>query len=89
MLSDPDLAISFRDVCFNGYEHLQDADIEVFGGPQGEALTELSRRPGTRWNRRSDDRLGGSRALGGPGDHVVPMIRDRGPVGRGTSRRKR
>lgn len=52
MLSDPELAITFRDIWFNGYQHLLDADIEVFGGPQGERLTELLRRPGTPWNRR-------------------------------------
>jgi len=52
MLSDPELAISFRDVWFNGYQHLQNGDIEAFGGPQGEALTELLRRPGSTWNKR-------------------------------------
>ena len=51
MLSDPALAITFRDVWFNGYRHLEDGDVEVFGGPMGEALTELLRRPGARWNR--------------------------------------
>jgi len=52
MLSDAELALSFRDIWFNGYHHLQGGDLETFGPVQGERLTELLRRPGVRWNAR-------------------------------------
>jgi hypothetical protein len=56
MLSDPALAVSFRDVWFNGYRHL--GDIEPFGPVQGEDLTRLLDAPGAKWN----DRFGGKSA---------------------------
>jgi beta-lactamase superfamily II metal-dependent hydrolase len=52
MLSDPALPIRFRDVWFNGYQHLHDGGIESFGPVQGERLSEILLGPGGKWNAR-------------------------------------
>jgi beta-lactamase superfamily II metal-dependent hydrolase len=50
MLADSKLAVSFGEVWFNGYHHLQAGDIETYGAVQGERLTEILSGPGQRWN---------------------------------------
>lgn len=52
MLSDPAVPIRFRDVWFNGYQHLHDSGIESFGPIQGERLSEILLAPGRKWNAR-------------------------------------
>lgn len=52
MLADPALPLAFKDVWFNGYQHLNDGGIEEFGPAQGEQLSEILGAPGARWNER-------------------------------------
>ena len=40
MLADTARPMTFKEVWFNGYHHLQDGDFEAFGAVQGERLTE-------------------------------------------------
>ena len=39
LLDDPDHELSFKDVWFNGYHHLESGEIEEFGAVQGERFT--------------------------------------------------
>lgn len=50
LLEDPDLELTFKEIWFNGYDHLKDVELETFGALQGERLTKalLSRKD--RWN---------------------------------------
>lgn len=67
LLSDPRRVPLFRDVWFNGYQHLGEA---LLGGLDGERLTaSLLAHPG-RWNRAFD---GGPVVL--PDDGDVPVVR--------------
>lgn len=50
MLEDPDPPVQFKDVWFNGYDHLRDPDVEAFGAVQGERLTAALQRHLDRWN---------------------------------------
>jgi hypothetical protein len=50
MLDDPAFPITFRDIWFNGYDHLQDADLETFGAIQGERLSALLLERRLPWN---------------------------------------
>lgn len=51
LLEDPDIAPLFKDVWFNGFDHLRGVKVESFGGVQGERLTAalLNRLP---WNKK-------------------------------------
>lgn len=48
LLSEPSRVRLFRDVWFNGYEHLKP---EKLGGPEGEMLTRALKAAPERWNR--------------------------------------
>lgn len=54
LLIDPQCPVTFKDVWFNGYHHLADEDLEIFGAVMGESLTErlrtLCRSGGWTWN---------------------------------------
>lgn len=50
MLEDPDPPVGFKDIWFNGYDHLRDPDVETFGAVQGERLTVALQRHLDRWN---------------------------------------
>lgn len=51
LLEDPDVASHFKDVWFNGYDHLQDVKLETFGAVQGERLSAALLK-GLPWNKR-------------------------------------
>ncbi len=50
LLEDPDLDLVFKEIWFNGYDHLHDDALEVFGALQGERLTAAILRRRDRWN---------------------------------------
>lgn len=50
IVEDDAFPVTFRDVWFNGFDHLQDPDLEPFGAAQGERLTDALVRRG-RWNQ--------------------------------------
>jgi beta-lactamase superfamily II metal-dependent hydrolase len=47
---EDDCPVTFRDIWFNGYHHLQDSSVERFGAVQGERLSAWLQTPGTPWN---------------------------------------
>lgn len=51
LLEDPHTASHFKDVWFNGYDHLRDVKLETFGAVQGERLSAALLK-GLPWNRR-------------------------------------
>lgn len=51
ILEDPPSGVIFKDIWFNGFHHLHDADLETFGPAQGERLSRLLRRKAAVWNR--------------------------------------
>jgi beta-lactamase superfamily II metal-dependent hydrolase len=54
ILGDPAPPVKFKDIWFNGYDHLVAATAEPFGVVQGEKLTALLSKPGTPWNEAFD-----------------------------------
>lgn len=50
LLEDPDLELTFKEVWFNGYDHLKGEELESFGAVQGEKLTTALLRRKERWN---------------------------------------
>lgn len=50
LLEEREPPVSFRDVWFNGFHHLQNATQEEFGAVQGERLSRILRRQ-FAWNR--------------------------------------
>jgi len=50
MLEDTDLKLTFKDIWFNGYDHLRDVELETFGALQGERLTEALLPRKESWN---------------------------------------
>jgi hypothetical protein len=50
LLQDATLPVTFRDVWFNGYDHLKDVELETFGAVQGEKLTETLIARKLPWN---------------------------------------
>ncbi len=50
LMADEELDVSFRDIWFNGYKHLEQATGESFGVVQGEALTAYLSQPDVPWN---------------------------------------
>ena len=51
MLEDHSRPMNFRDVWFNGYDHLHGAELETFGAVQGERLTSAMLKQHLPWNR--------------------------------------
>lgn len=50
LLEDPDLDLAFKEIWFNGYDHLHGVELETFGALQGERLTTAILRRKERWN---------------------------------------
>jgi beta-lactamase superfamily II metal-dependent hydrolase len=50
LLQDPEAPVRFKDIWFNGYDHLRDPDLEVFGAVQGEQLTTTLLERDLPWN---------------------------------------
>lgn len=50
LLEDPDLELTFKEVWFNGYDHLKGEELETFGALQGEKLTTALLLRKERWN---------------------------------------
>jgi beta-lactamase superfamily II metal-dependent hydrolase len=50
ILADPDQPVAFKDVWFNGYDHLVEATAEPMGVAQGEVLTAWLKDRGVPWN---------------------------------------
>lgn len=78
LVRDPQIPVSFRDIWFNGYHHLNDGEFEVFSPVQGEVLTaELVKRAQVgewQWNGWFGDAY--KRAAVLPGDNrplAVPL----------------
>lgn len=76
LVDDPQIPVSFRDVWFNGYHHLNDGEFEVFSAVQGEVLTaELVKRAKAgewQWNGWFGDDYKRAAAL--PGDNSLLHI---------------
>ena len=51
ILGDANRPVRFKDIWFNGYDHLIAASGEPFGVVQGEQLTAYLKAPGTPWNQ--------------------------------------
>lgn len=51
LLEDPTLAIRFKDIWFNGYDHLQDVKLETFGAVQAERVTTALLSRALPWNK--------------------------------------
>jgi beta-lactamase superfamily II metal-dependent hydrolase len=49
-MRDPDCPVTFKDVWFNGYRHLEDAGVEPMGANQGEELLAWLKQQATKWN---------------------------------------
>ena len=54
LLQDPSLGVSFKDVWFNGWKHLQPQTPGVLGAKQGEYLGALLERDQLPWNEAAD-----------------------------------
>ncbi|WP_313401238.1 hypothetical protein [Stenotrophomonas sp.] len=54
LLEDPDLDLTFKEVWFNGYQHLRSDGLETFGAVQGERLTAALLRRKECWNTAFD-----------------------------------
>ncbi len=50
LLEDPKLSLRFKDIWFNGYDHLQDVALETFGAVQGERLSAALIKGQLPWN---------------------------------------
>jgi hypothetical protein len=50
LLEDEDLDLTFKEIWFNGYDHLTGSELETFGAVQGEKLTTALLRRKERWN---------------------------------------
>jgi beta-lactamase superfamily II metal-dependent hydrolase len=50
LLEDPKLSGMFKDVWFNGYDHLKSAKLETFGAVQGERVTAALLTRKKKWN---------------------------------------
>lgn len=50
LLEDDELLLSFKEVWFNGYDHLRDVKLETFGAYQGERLSTALMRRKEKWN---------------------------------------
>lgn len=52
LLKDPALPVRFKDIWFNGYDHLKNVKLETFGAVQGERLSKALLDGGLPWNRK-------------------------------------
>jgi beta-lactamase superfamily II metal-dependent hydrolase len=52
LLEDPATARRFKDVWFNGYDHLKDVKLETFGALQGERVSAALLANKQLWNRQ-------------------------------------
>jgi hypothetical protein len=52
LLEDPNQTVKFRDIWFNGFDHLMNVPLETFGAVQGERLSAALLNLGLPWNRR-------------------------------------
>lgn len=50
LVKDEAAPITFKDIWFNGYDHLKDPGLETFGAVQGEQLTDTLLKRGLPWN---------------------------------------
>ncbi len=69
LLQDPALGISFRDVWFNDWQHLQPQTAGVLGAKQGEYLGALLERDSLPWNQAME-----GRRVVVPGSGPLPRI---------------
>lgn len=69
LLEDPELELTFKEVWFNGYNHLKGEALERFGARQGEKLTAALLVRGERWNASFN---GGPVKI--PDDGTLPQI---------------
>jgi beta-lactamase superfamily II metal-dependent hydrolase len=51
LLEDPTIASRFKEVWFNGYDHLKSAKLETFGAVQGERVTAALLTIKKKWNK--------------------------------------
>lgn len=51
LLEDIKLSVKFKEVWFNGYDHLKSAKLETFGAVQGERLTTALLKRKDAWNK--------------------------------------
>lgn len=51
LLEDHKLGVTFKDIWFNGYDHLRNAQLETFGAVQGERLSTALINRKLPWNR--------------------------------------
>lgn len=51
LLEDEKLPITFKEIWFNGYDHLKSAKLETFGAIQGERLTTALLKRKAAWNK--------------------------------------
>jgi hypothetical protein len=51
LLEDEDAPVTYRDIWFNGFDHLKAPDVEPFGAKQGEKLTDVLIDRSFSWNR--------------------------------------
>jgi beta-lactamase superfamily II metal-dependent hydrolase len=51
MLEDTKLGVTFKDIWFNGYDHLKSAKLETFGAVQGERVTAALLKRKAKWNK--------------------------------------
>lgn len=54
LLADPDLGLKFKQIWFNGYDHLKGAKLEAFGAVQGEKLSAALLLRKEQWNASFD-----------------------------------
>lgn len=54
LLEDQELDLSFKEVWFNGYDHLLDEKLETFGAQQGERLSTALLKRKEQWNTTFD-----------------------------------
>jgi hypothetical protein len=52
LVTDRNLGLRFKDIWFNGYDHLQDVALETFGAVQGERLSAALIDGKLPWNRK-------------------------------------
>jgi len=51
LLEDTTVPVKFKDIWFNGYDHLKDVKLETFGAVQGERLSEALLKRKLPWNK--------------------------------------
>lgn len=86
LLEDPNLSVKFKDIWFNGYDHLKNVRLETFGAVQGERLSAalLSKRLpwNCRWKKKAVCLRGkGLKCIPLPGNMTLTLLSpDRGKL---------